>query len=170
MQTISICPAHREYNFQNLHSKRLVELENLIHRGRVKNKGHFLAGGADRTSTTKAWSGGNTAALASHILCRLCLTICRAGQCRRRCSRSPLTWWQVFARQWPSRLSVQNLLRLSVLYLPLIICARMVDLLTSWGLLPAVTQSGCGLVRECPCLHIIPSVIYIGIKTQNNTV
>ena len=101
------------------------------------------------TSVTKLCSSGSAAALSSHILCRPSLTGWSAGQWRRRCSRSPMVWLQVLARQKPSLLSDQNLQRLSVLYLPLIILAKMVDLFTSYGLLPAAAHRGCGVAREC---------------------
>ena len=113
-----------------------------------------MSGGAMRILITSPSNWGIAPDFESHILKRFSLTTFNAGHWRRRCWRSPFTWWQVPARQVPARqypclLSDQNLHRLSVLYLPLIILANMVDLLTSKELLPAANHSGCGLPSWC---------------------
>ena len=105
--------------------------------------------GEARILLMRLWSGGKTCDFVSHIWMRLYLAAWRAGQWRSRCSKSPTTSLHVAARQYPSLLSDQNLHKLSVRYRPLIILIKMIDLFTSWGLLPAACQSGWGQDSAC---------------------
>ena len=91
---------------------------------------------------TSLCNGGNTDDRSSHICIRFFLATSRAGQYRSRCSKVPSIWVQVYARQKPSLLPDQNLHKLSYLYLPDIILDKMVDLFTSWELLPAAFNMG----------------------------
>ena len=69
-------------------------------------------------------SSGKASAFELKTCINFCLSDCRAGQVKSRCSRSSRVSTHVGARQYPSLLLLlQNLHCLSVLYLPVIILA-----------------------------------------------